>query len=46
MEEHTGFVLSNEMNYSTCSAELCPCLALAHLSPGLALVFRFQTSST
>lgn len=38
MKEHSGFVLSNEMNYSTCSAELCPCLALVHLSPGLALV--------
>lgn len=34
-----GFVLSNEMNYTTCSAELCPRLALAHLSLGLALVF-------
>lgn len=38
MEEHSGFVLGNEMNYSTCSAELCPCVALVHLSLGLALV--------
>lgn len=33
-----AFVLSNEMNYSTCSAKLCLRLASAHLSPGLALI--------
>lgn len=38
MEEYSSFVLCNEMNYSTCSAELCSCLALVHLSLGLALV--------
>ena len=37
MEEHSGFVLSNQMNYSVCSAELCPRLALVHLSLELVL---------
>lgn len=37
MEEYSGFVRSNEMNYSTRSEELCPRLASVHLSPGLAL---------
>lgn len=38
MEEHSCFVLSNEINYNTYSAELCYCLALVHLSLGLDLV--------